>query len=38
MYLETMMKVLPEAKEKYIIDEGQTSILPLLDINKQGGR
>ena len=38
MYLETMMKVLPEAKEKYIIDEGQTSILPLLDINKKGGR
>ncbi|MBL7070169.1 MAG: FtsH protease activity modulator HflK [Candidatus Omnitrophica bacterium] len=38
MYLETMMKVLPKAKEKYIIDEGQTSILPLLDINKKGGR
>jgi len=38
MYLETLMEVLPAAKEKYIIDEGQTSILPLLDINKKGGR
>jgi len=38
MYLEALMKVLPEAKEQYIIDETQTSILPLLDINKKGGR
>ena len=37
LYLETMMRVLPKAKEKYIIDAKQTSILPLLDINKKGG-
>ncbi|MFA5355974.1 MAG: FtsH protease activity modulator HflK [Candidatus Omnitrophota bacterium] len=37
MYLETMAEVLPEAREKYIIDKEQGSILPLLDINKKGG-
>lgn len=36
-YLETMMKVLPKAKQKYIIDSQQTSILPLLNIGEKGG-
>ncbi|MFH0913610.1 MAG: FtsH protease activity modulator HflK [Candidatus Omnitrophota bacterium] len=38
LYLETLMEVLPKAKEKYIIDKEQSSILPLLDINRKGGR
>jgi len=38
LYLETLMTVLPKAKEKYIIDSKQTSILPLLDIKKKGGQ
>ncbi|MFH1641026.1 MAG: FtsH protease activity modulator HflK [Candidatus Omnitrophota bacterium] len=37
LYLETLTEVLPKAKEKYIIDSEQKSILPLLDINKKGG-
>lgn len=38
LYLETLMQVLPNAKEKYIIDSQQKSILSLLDINKKGGQ
>ena len=38
IYLETLADVLPKAKEKYIIYSKQTSILPLLDINKKGGQ
>jgi len=37
LYLDTMMEVLPKAKEKYIIDPKQTSILPLLNIGQKGG-
>lgn len=37
-YLETLMQVLPNAKEKYIIDSQQKSILPLLDLNRNGGQ
>src|SRR3989338_1979500 len=37
LYLETLTEVLPNAKEKYIIDPEQSSILPLLDIGKKGG-
>lgn len=37
LYLETLREVLPKAKEKYIIDSKQTSILPLLDITRKGG-
>ena len=37
MYLETLMEVLPKAKNKYIIDPTQSSILPLLNIGKKGG-
>ncbi|MBU0534317.1 MAG: FtsH protease activity modulator HflK [Candidatus Omnitrophica bacterium] len=37
LYLETMMEVLPRAKQKYIIDPKQSSILPLLNIGEQGG-
>lgn len=36
LYLETLADVLPKAKEKYIIDPRQSSILPLLDIGKKG--
>lgn len=38
LYLETLMDVLPRAKEKYIIDPKQTSILPLLDISRKAGK
>jgi len=38
LHLETLSQVLPNAKEKYIIDAQQKSILPLLDINKRGGQ
>ena len=37
LYLETMMEVLPRAKDKYIIDPKQSSILPLLNIGDKGG-
>jgi len=37
LYLDTMMEVLPRAKEKYIIDPRQSSILPLLNIGQKGG-
>ena len=37
LYLETMMEVLPRAKEKYIIDPEQSSILPLLNLGQRGG-
>ncbi|MDD4909627.1 MAG: FtsH protease activity modulator HflK [Candidatus Omnitrophica bacterium] len=37
LYLETLAEVLPKAKEKYVIDPRQSSILPLLDIGKKGG-
>ncbi|MFH1441348.1 MAG: FtsH protease activity modulator HflK [Candidatus Omnitrophota bacterium] len=37
LYLDNLQEVLPRAKAKYIIDSKQTSILPLLDINKKGG-
>lgn len=37
LYLETMMEILPKAKEKYIIDPEQKSILPLLNIGRTGG-
>ena len=35
LYLETLAEVLPKAKEKYIIDPRQSSILPLLDISRK---
>ena len=37
LYLETLNDILPRAKEKYIIDPKQSSILPLLDIGGKGG-
>ncbi len=36
LYLETLMEALPKTKAKYIIDSEQSSILPLLNIDKQG--
>ena len=37
LYLETLMEALPRAKEKYIIDPKQSSILPLLNLGEKGG-
>ncbi|MEA3489667.1 MAG: FtsH protease activity modulator HflK [Candidatus Omnitrophota bacterium] len=37
LYLETMAGVLPGAHKKYVIDSGQTSILPLLKLGEEGG-
>jgi membrane protease subunit HflK len=36
LYLETLMEVLPRARDKYIIDPKQSSILPLLNIGGKG--
>ena len=38
LYLETLLEVLPKAKEKYVIDPQQSSILPLLQIGQKGGQ
>ncbi|MCK5655468.1 MAG: FtsH protease activity modulator HflK [Candidatus Aureabacteria bacterium] len=39
IYLETMSEVIPTAKQKYIIDPKQSTILPLLNIGqKEGGK
>ena len=37
LYLDTMQEILPKAKQKYIIDSKQSSILPLLNLNQNGG-
>ncbi len=37
LYLETLAEVLPNAKNKYIIDAEESSILPLLQLGKKGG-
>ncbi|MFH1552420.1 MAG: FtsH protease activity modulator HflK [Candidatus Omnitrophota bacterium] len=37
LYLETMAGVLPKAKQKFIIDPQQKSILPLLQLGEKGG-
>ncbi|MBL7068295.1 MAG: FtsH protease activity modulator HflK [Candidatus Omnitrophica bacterium] len=37
LYLDTMQEVLPKAKNKYIIDPSQSSILQLLNIGEKGG-
>ena len=34
LYLETLAETLPRAKNKYIVDPSQTSILPLLNLGK----
>ena len=36
LYLETLQETLPKAKNKYIIDPSQSSILPLLNIGERG--
>jgi len=38
LYLETLNEILPKVEHKYIIDPRQSSILPLLDIGRKGGR
>ena len=37
LYLEMMEKVLPKVEKKYIVDDAQNSILPLLNLD-QGGK
>ena len=37
LYLETMGQVLPKVGQKYIIDQDQKGLLPLLDLNRKGG-
>ncbi|MGD9015416.1 MAG: FtsH protease activity modulator HflK [Candidatus Omnitrophota bacterium] len=37
LYLETLFSVLPKAKDKYVIDPRQSTILPLLQIGQKGG-
>jgi modulator of FtsH protease HflK len=37
LYLEAMNEILPKAGQKYIIDSSATNILPLLNLNKEGG-
>jgi membrane protease subunit HflK len=36
MYLETMQKVIPNMGQKVIVDEGASSVLPLLNLNRKG--
>ena len=38
LYLETMIDILPKIKEKYVIDSEQSSLLPLFNIRKEGGK
>jgi len=38
LYLETLSNTLPRAKEKFIIDSEQKSILPFLDVRQGGAR
>jgi len=35
IYIETMAKVIPMAKQKYVMDPNQSSVLPLLNIGQQ---
>jgi modulator of FtsH protease HflK len=37
LYLETMTLVMPAAGKKFIMDSSQKSILPLMDLNREGG-
>ena len=37
LYLETMSEVIPKAKEKFVIDSDQKSILPFLSLGGKGG-
>lgn len=37
LYLETLAKVLPKAGKKFIIDSSQKSVLPLLQLEGEGG-
>ncbi|MCK4956588.1 MAG: protease modulator HflK, partial [Candidatus Cloacimonetes bacterium] len=36
MYLETMQKILPGIERVYVVDEEQSGILPLLNLDKGG--
>jgi len=36
LYLETMEKILPKVEKKYIVDDAQSGILPLLNLNEGG--
>lgn len=38
LYLEALREVIPKLGDKYIIDAGQQTLLPLLNLDKFGGR
>ncbi|HOS27652.1 MAG TPA: FtsH protease activity modulator HflK [Deltaproteobacteria bacterium] len=38
LYLETYQEVIPKAKDVYVIDSKQKTILPMLDLDKMGSR
>ena len=37
LYLESLKDLLPKIGEKYIVDEDQKNLLPLLNLGKQNG-
>jgi membrane protease subunit HflK len=37
MYLETMRDLLPRLGQKYIVDESQSNLLPLLNLGTKEG-
>jgi membrane protease subunit HflK len=37
LYMEAMMEILPRVGHKYILDQDQKGILPLLDLGQKGG-
>ncbi|MCA9743519.1 MAG: FtsH protease activity modulator HflK [Deferribacteres bacterium] len=36
LYLETMLEILPQVNEIYVVDEGQQGLVPLLQLQKSG--
>ncbi len=38
LYLETMTEILPKIEKKFIIDEDQKGVLPLLQLQESGGK
>ncbi|MBF0302683.1 MAG: hypothetical protein HQK73_06555, partial [Desulfamplus sp.] len=38
LYLEAMSEILPKLGKKYVIDSGQTNLLPLLNMGEAAGQ
>ncbi len=38
LYLETLAEVLPRVQSKIVVDDGASSVLPLLNLNQRAGR